>query len=659
MISLGSDTSYRKQSVVNRRMFILSAAKILVFGGIVAQLFSLQINQNKKYLTLSDKNRLREWKLPPIRGDFQDFFGNTIAGNLKVYQLHVIPEQVENFNNLIVRIKDILDLDQKTLNKIIKKKNSQKPWETLIVSENLSWDQFVKINFYLHELSGVKPVLSVARSYPYNENYTHLLGYVAQASQNDIINNEEIKKKHVPGLRVGKIGLEKSLENKLIGMNGVQRYEVNAYGKRINQIDHIEGQKGQSIRLTVDTKIQQKCNELLKDKAGSICVMDIYTGDIVAMHSSPSFDPNLFLYGISLENWENIRTNPKKPLINRSITGLYPPGSTIKPIVALSALENNVISTKFKVNCTGKIEMYGQTYNCWKKKGHGVVNLRDALKVSCDTFFYEMSRRLGVDRLNETAKKFGLGDKVFKNVFNEEKIGLVPSTEWKKNALGRGWVLGETLITGIGQGYIQTTPLQLCLMTAQLANGGFKINPKIIFNKDEPSFEEVKSKMDNNLKKIIQEPDFDDALLDLKNTSGDNDTTFKPLFRNQENIKFVLDAMFASTNEVRGTSYSSRINDKKYQFAGKTGTSQVKRITEAQREQDLDISQIPYEDRDHALYIAFGPYKNPRYSLSVLIEHGGSGGSTAAPIAKKLFKLIIDRHEEREKIKLNKNNLQI
>ena len=659
MISLGSDTSYRKQSVVNRRMFILSAAKILVFGGIVAQLFSLQINQNKKYLTLSDKNRLREWKLPPIRGDFQDFFGNTIAGNLKVYQLHIIPEQVENFNNLIVRIKDILDLDQKTLKKIIKKKNSQKPWETLIVSENLSWDQFVKINFYLHELSGVKPVLSVARSYPYNENYTHLLGYVAQASQNDLLNNEEVKKKHVPGLRVGKIGLEKSLENELIGMNGVQRYEVNAYGKRINQIDHIEGQKGQSIKLTVDTKVQQKCNELLKDKAGSISVMDIYTGDIIAMHSSPSFDPNLFLYGISFENWENIRTNPKKPLINRSITGLYPPGSTIKPIVALSALENNIISTKFKVNCTGKIEMYGQTYNCWKKKGHGVVNLRDALKVSCDTFFYEMSRRLGVDRLNETAKKFGLGDKVFKNVFNEEKTGLVPSTEWKKNALGRSWVLGETLITGIGQGYIQTTPLQLCLMTAQLANGGFKINPKIVVNKDDPSFEEVKSKMDKNLKKKIQEPDFDDALLDLKITSDNNDNMFKPLFRNQENIKFVLEAMFASTNEVRGTSYSSRIKDKKYQFAGKTGTSQVKRITEAQREQDLDISQIPYEDRDHALYIAFGPYKNPRYALSVLIEHGGSGGSTAAPIAKKLFKLIIDRHEEREKIKLNKNNLKI
>ena len=660
MISSGTDTSYRKQSVVNRRMFILSAAKLIVFGGITAQLFSLQINQNKKYLTLSDKNRLREWKLPPIRGDFQDFFGNTIAGNLKVYQLHIIPEQVENFNNLIIRVKDILDLDQKTFKKIVKKKNSQKPWETLIVSENLSWDQFVKINFYLHELSGVKPVLSVARSYPFNENYTHLLGYVAQASSDDLLNNEEIKKRHVPGLRVGKIGLEKSLEKDLIGMNGIQRYEVNAYGKRINQIDHVEGQKGKSIRLTVDTKIQQMCNELLKDKAGSISVMDIFTGDILAMHSSPSFDPNLFLYGISYENWERIRDNPKKPLINRSITGLYPPGSTIKPIVALSALENNIISPNFKVNCSGKIEMYGQTYNCWKKKGHGIVNLREALKVSCDTFFYEMSRRLGVDRLNETAKKFGLGNKVFSNIFNEEKKGLVPSTEWKKNTLGRGWVLGETLITGIGQGYIQTTPLQLCLMTAQLANGGFKINPKIIVNEADLSFEEIKFKIEKNLEKKIQGPDFDDAMVnDIEISSNKDENLFEPLFRNQENVKFVLEAMFASTNEVRGTSYSSRIEDKKYQFAGKTGTSQVKRITEAERELDLDISQIPYKDRDHALYIAFGPYKNPRYAVSIFVEHGGSGGSTAAPMAKKLFKIVIDRHEEREKIRQNHKKLEI
>tara|TARA_B100000989_G_scaffold82820_1_gene59214 strand:- start:5630 stop:7606 length:1977 start_codon:yes stop_codon:yes gene_type:complete len=658
MISGGTDSIYRKQNLIGRRMFILSAAKIVIFGGIVVRLFSLQINENKKYLTLSDKNRLREWKLPPVRGDFKDYFGNVIAGNLKVYQLHVVPEQVENFNYLMVRLKDILNLSQKKFLKIIKKKNLQKPWETLIISENLTWSQFAKINYYLHELAGVKPVLSVARNYPYNENFTHLLGYVAQASKKDIISNEEIKKRHVPGLRVGKIGLEKTFEDQLIGYNGVQRYEVNAYGKRINQVDHVEGKKGSTIRLTVDTKVQEHCNKLLKDKAGSISVMDIYTGEVVAMHSSPSFNPNLFLYGISFDDWKSIKDDPKKPLINRSITGLYPPGSTIKPIVALSALENDVISTNFKVNCKGKIEMYGQTYHCWKDTGHGVVNLRDAMKVSCDTFFYEMSRRLGVDRLNVTAKKFGLGDHVFNGDYSEEKKGLVPSTKWKKNVLGRGWVLGETLITGIGQGYIQTTPLQLCLMTAQLANGGFKIKPKIVMRNSDDSYEFIRSQMEKNYLDHNQEISQDDALVSF--SSKDNINLYKPLFRNRENVKFVLDAMFASTNEVRGTSYSSRITDEKYQFAGKTGTSQIKKITDIQRELDLDISQIPYEERDHALYIAFGPYKNPRYALSIFVEHGGSGSSSAAPLAKKLFKTIIDRHEEREKIRSNnKNNTNV
>ena len=462
MIS-GGDTSFRKLNTINRRMFIISAAKVVVFTGIVVRLFTLQINENKKYLTLSDKNRLREWKLPPERGKFLDFFGNTIAGNLKVYQLHVVPEQVEDFKYLMIRLKDILEIDDKQFSRIIKKKKAQKPWETLVVSENLSWDQFSKVNFYLHELVGVKPVLSIARSYPHKENFTHVLGYVAQASESDLANNEIIKKNHVPGLRVGKIGLEKAFENDLIGSNGIQRYEVNAYGKRINQIDYLEGKSGKNLRLTVDTKIQKLANELLVGKSGSISVMDIYTGDIIAMHSSPSFDPNLFLHGISHKDWQDIRENPLKPLINKTVAGLYSPGSTIKPLVALSALENNVISPKFTVRCTGKMEMYGQTYHCWKKKGHGFMNLRNGIKESCDIYFYETARKLGVDRLNKTGLKFGLGKKVFDKMFIDEKKGLVPSTQWKKDNLGFGWVLGETLITGIGQGYIQTTPLQLCL----------------------------------------------------------------------------------------------------------------------------------------------------------------------------------------------------
>ncbi|MDC0364245.1 penicillin-binding protein 2 [Candidatus Pelagibacter sp.] len=642
-----------KLLTINRRMFIIGAAKFVVFTGIIIRLFSLQITENKKYLTLSDKNRLREWRLPPVRGEFLDYFGNVVAGNLKVYQLHVVPEQVENFKSLMLRLKELLNLSDKQFNKIIKKKNSQKSWETLIVSDNLTWEQFTKINFFLHELTGAKPVLSVSRDYPLSENYTHVLGYVSMASEKDILNNEVIKNNHVPGLRVGKTGLEKSFENDLIGSNGVQRYEVNAYGKRINQIDHEEGTQGKTIKLTIDTEVQKLSNELLKDVAGSISVMDIYTGDIIAMHSSPSFDPNLFLFGISQDDWQLIRNNPLKPLVNKTLSGLYSPGSTIKPIVALSALENDVVSTKFKVNCTGKTEMYGQTYHCWKKKGHGVVDLKNAMKVSCDTYFYEIARKLGVDRLKQTALKFGLGERVLNEIYSNEKKGLVPDTQWKKNALGKGWVIGETLITGIGQGYIQTTPLQLCLMTAQLANGGYKIYPKITSSNDDVPFEVIKSQIDENYKNFTESKkgltEASEQLL-----SFIKEKKHQPLFRNPENIKFIQNAMFVSTNEVRGTSYSSRIKDPKYQFAGKTGTSQVKRITERERELDLKTIEIPYNERDHALYVAFGPYKNPRYALSVLVEHGGSGSVAAAPMAKKLFKLIIDRHEEREKIRKEK-----
>ena len=611
-----SDNVYKLNSI-NRRMFILAVAKVVILGGIVSRLFFLQVKENKKYLTLSDKNRIREWKLPPVRGDFQDFFGNTVAGNFEAYQLHLIPEQVENFKYTMNRIKNILKLSDKQFRKIIKRKKEIKPWETLIVADNLSWENFSRINNNLYDLNGVKPIISISRNYPYKENYTHILGYVSQANENDILSNESIKEKFVQGLKVGKTGLEKTFENELIGNNSIERYEVNAYGRRINQLAFQQGDKGKTIKLTVDTEVQKLANKLLDGKAGSICVMDIYTGHIIAMHSSPSFDPNAFVFGISQDEWQLIRNNPMKPLVNKSLAGNYSPGSTIKPIVALSALENDIVSPKFTVQCRGHkhpLELYGQTYHCWKKEGHGFVNMREAMKQSCDTYFYEVARKLGVDKLSETAKKFGLGRKVFGELFNNEKDGLIPNTVWKKNALGRNWLLGETIITGIGQGYIQTTPVQLCLMTAQIANGGHKIYPK---------------------------------LLQTNNGNEKNDK-FAPLVNNHHNIKFIQEAMFSSTNEIRGTSYKSRIDDPKYQFAGKTGTAQVKRITERDRELDLKTSEIPYEERDHALYVAFGPYKNPRYAISILIEHGGSGGSVAAPLAKILFKKIIDRHEVRK-----------
>ena len=617
----------RKSDVFNRRMFVIGIAKVVILAGIVSRLFSLQINENKKYLTLSDKNRIREWKLPPTRGNIVDYFGNIIAGNLKVYQLHIIPEQVENFNYLLVRLKTLLDLSDKKIQKIIKLKNKLKPWDSIIVSENLTWSQFLKVNNYLYDLVGVKPVMTISRNYPFNDVYTHVLGYVSQPNQEEIIENKTVQERFVPGMKIGKLGLEKKFENHLIGTNAIQRYEVNAYGKRINQLEFQKGSQGNKIRLTLDTEVQKLSAKLLLNKAGSISVMDIYTGDIIAMYSSPSYDPNLFLFGISQDEWELIRNNPLKPLIHKTISGLYSPGSTIKPIVALSALENKIINPNFKVKCTGKTELYGQTFHCWKEKGHGFVSLKNAMKQSCDTYFYEIARLLGVDRLNITAKKFGLGEKVLGQYFDNEKQGLFPNTSWKKNNLGRGWVLGETLITGIGQGYTQTTPLQLCLMTAQIANGGYKIKPKILVNNKPLSLEQAKNSMKFD---SLHSPN-------LK------------LFDDPKNIKIVQEAMFSSTNEIYGTSYKSRIDDPKYQFAGKTGTSQVKRISKRERELDLKLEQIPYKDRDHALYVAYGPYINPRYALSIIVEHGGSGSKTAAPMAKELFKLIIDRDELRKK----------
>ena len=632
-----------KGSIISRRLFLLVSAKIVIIAGIISRLYNLQISDKEKYEILSDKNRIREWKTPPQRGIITDFFSNIIANNQRVFQAHLALDEVINFNQTIFRLKNIIGLSQEEINKIYKKKQKLKPWDTLIISENLTWEQFSKLNLYLHEVEGAKPVLSTSRYYPYANDLVHIVGYVGDASKDDIEKKKEIAENFLPGLKVGKSGIESSQEKLLIGRYGIKRYEVNSSGKRISQIDYLKESQGQHLKTSIDVEIQKLAQNLLKDKAGSICAMDIFTGDIIVMASSPTYDPNKFTHGISISDWNEINKDPLRPLINKSLAGLYSPGSTLKPLVALAALEFGIISPEKKIQCKGHkhpYELYGQKYHCWKKHGHGFMSLRNAIKQSCDIYFYEVARLLGVDRLSIIAKRYGLGFKVLENIFQEEKKGIVPSTKWKKENLDQSWYLGETIITGIGQGYIQTTPMQLCLMMAQIANGGYKIKPKIIYD-NEFSFEEIKSKIKYNNAKILNKNFLKDENINL----------YERIYQNSNNVKFVLESMFASTNERFGTSYKSRIEDEKYQFAGKTGTSQVRRITDRDRELDLDQSEIEYKNRDHALFIAFAPYKNPRYSISVLIEHGGSGGKAAAPIAKKMIKKIIDRHEIREKIR--------
>ena len=636
-------SEFEKGRIISRRLFLLVSLKFALIFGITSRLYNLQISDREKYEILADKNRIREWKTPPQRGIITDYFSNIIANNERVFQAHLVLDEIKNFNQTIFRLKNIIGLTQDDIERIYKKKNKLKPWDTLVVSENLSWEQFSKLNLFLHEVEGAKPVLSTSRFYPYANDSVHIVGYVGDASIKDIERKKEIAKNFLPGLKVGKSGIESSQEKLLIGKYGIKRYEVNSSGKKISQIDYLKEIKGLKLKTSIDIEIQQKAQKLLKDRAGSICVMDIYTGEIIVMASSPTYDPNKFTHGISKKDWNEINTNPLRPLINKSLAGLYSPGSTLKPLVALAALEYGIISPNMKIQCKGHkhpYELYGQKYHCWKKDGHGFMSLRNAIKQSCDIYFYEVARLLGVDRLSIIAKRYGLGSKVLENIYDEERKGIVPSTIWKKQNLDQSWYLGETIITGIGQGYIQTTPMQLCLMMAQIANGGYKIKPKIISD-EKLSFEQIKSKIQNNKLKVINKNYLKEHKFSL----------YERMYKNSNNIEFVLESMFASTNERFGTSYKSRIEDVKYQYAGKTGTSQVRRITERDRELDLDQSEIEYKKRDHALFVAFAPYKNPRYSISVLVEHGGSGGKTAAPLAKSIIKDVIDRHELREKFR--------
>jgi len=635
MLSFNSSNIASKARTIGRRMFLLNSIKAVVLIGIFGRLASLQINEASKYRSLADKNRFRESKFAPPRGIIEDYFGNEIASNTRVYQLHVTPENTPNINELLIRLKSLINLSDRKLNLIQKKIAKQKKWETAIISDNLSWSEFSKLNLFLHELEGVIPVVSIARVYKNNAS-AHAIGYVSEISPRDIRNKKYLANMNIAGISVGKTGLESTLDEEIIGSPGFLRYEVNAYGKKIKQVSINDGLKGKKFRTTLDNEVQVFASKLLENVSGAACVMDIYNGDIISMVSAPSFDPNSFVHGINQDEWNSLLNNRDKPMINKAISGLYPPGSTIKTLTALSALENDIVSSKLVVRCKGFIDLHGERFHCWKKKGHGLVGMRTAIKESCDVYFYEVARRLGIDKLALTAEKFGLGKKVLQN-YNEEKKGVVPNTKWKIKELGKNWYIGETLHSGIGQGYFLTTPLQLTLMTAQIANGGFKIEPRILVDKNDKI---------SNLQKYLNHKNSTP-----RNVMSTDDQIFnfdlKPLFRNQENINLVKDAMFAASNEIGGTSYRSRHKNKNFMFAGKTGSSQIKRFTAEQREAEVKQENIKYLERDHAWFVAFAPVKNPRYAISVLVEHGGSGSSAAAPIASKIIKKVLERHESR------------
>ncbi len=599
-----------KSKTISRRGFVLSLAKFTFFGIVTARLAYLQIFESKKFKQLSDKNRYRELKQVPERGTIFDFKDRIIASNNQVYQLSIFPHEIKNLNEFFYSIKKYVNFDILEVNKFKKeiyRHKRLKKYDAFILNKKLSWKTIANINYHLSDISYVQPIITYEREYKYPEEFSHIIGYVGEPNKKEL-NNISKDFLNIPNLKIGKIGIERKFEEQIIGNPGRSVIETDAFGRQIKLVSDEKGVKGNNFYSTLDQELQVYSKKVLGEESGSIIVMTT-NGQIRCCVSSPSFDSNLFTFGINSFQYKKYLKNEKKPLINKALSSQYPPGSTLKMLVAISAMENNILDKNFKIRCSESTEYFGQKYHCWKEKGHGVVDLKKAIKESCDIYFYEIARLLGVDRLYETALKFGFNKYVLENFF-EEKKGVFPNTKWKKKYVGQPWYLGETIIAGIGQGYIQTTPMQLCKMIAQLANGGYKIKPS--FN----------AKDDFNLgEKII---------------------------KNDDHLKLIHEALVSATNEWKGTSYSSRINGN-LKYCGKTGTSQVRKITQEQREQDIKNKDLPWKFRDHSLFTGYGPVTNPEYAISVVVDHGGSGSLKAAPMAKKVMQKVFELYYPRGK----------
>ena len=600
---------YDTEHLLNRRAALLTIGKGSIFAIMVSRLAYLQITKNENYTSLSDNNRITHRLLEPERGFIFDISGNPIATNKENYQAAIIFEETVNINKALNAFNHILPNAKLDVSETIKRIKKSKKFVPIKLIDNLSWNEFAILNSNVHKLRGVYPVVGFKRYYPESESHAHLVGYVSAIDSKEVYNNPFAK---LNNAKSGKIGIEKSFDHSLRGVLGNKSIEINAAGREIREIQRVESKKGENVQLTIDSELQDFCYSQLKGVSGSISVTNVKTGEYLALVSAPSYDPNLFSTGLDEKTWLKLTADKFKPLINKTITNNYPPGSTIKPLVAIAALESG-INPNEKLYCNGQHEIGDKSlesgvkiFHCWKKEGHGNVDMLEAIKVSCDVYFYQIARKIGINKIAEVCNRFGLGKEVF-DIFYEEKKGVVPDKKWKKEVLGGSWMVGETLSAGIGQGYFLTSSAQLSLALAQIVNGGKKLSPSIIVAQN-----------DSNSKKKY-------------------DTR---IIANANHLEIVKRSLIEATNTIGGTSYKSRIiGDLK--MGGKTGTSQVRVISKKEREDGIIKNKdLPWKERDHGLFIGYGPIDNPLYALSIIIEHGGSGSKTAAPLAKKIFEYI-------------------
>lgn len=585
------------QRCFTRRALLIGAGQIGVLGLLGARLGWLQIAEGQRYKMLSDKNRINIKIIAPSRGQIVDRGGVILASNSQNFRVMVIPEQTDNLEKAVRALQDHISVDEQTIKTILRQARRAPKFAPLQIKENLSWEEVAKIEVNLPDLPGLFIDVGERRNYPLGPAAAHVIGYVGAVNESEMTDDPILS---LPGYKIGKTGIEKSRDLDMRGIAGASEVEVNVVGREVRELDRKDSLPGKKISLTIDAALQAYTQQrLAQQQSASAVLMDAHTGKIYALASHPSFDPNVFSSGIPAALWDQLLNDPANPLTNKAVAGLYPPASTFKIVTAMAGLLSGKITEGRRVFCPGYYNFGNTVFHCWRKGGHGSVNVVEALEHSCDTFFYQVSTDIGIDAIAQTARRFGLGTRMDIGL-PETKAGLVPDPKWKRARFKQPWHQGETIVASIGQGYLLATPLHLAVMTARVVNGGKAVMPWLS--------------------------------ADQAQTGAWPDMDIPPAF-----AALVREGLEKVVNNPGGTAFAARIQDPGLGYGGKTGTAQVRRITKQQRASGVKNEELPWEQRHHALFAGYAPLNAPRYVCAVVVEHGVGGSVAAAPIARDLL----------------------
>jgi penicillin-binding protein 2 len=594
------------QRMFSRRVALLAGGQALLFSALVGRMYYLQVTETERFRLMAESNRVNLRLLPPLRGKIVDRFGLPIADNDPNYRVVIVPEQTSNMRATLKALARVLPIEPDDIEHILRERGRYRAFVPIPVRENLTWDQVARIEVNAPDLPGASIEVDQSRSYPFGASTAHVLGYVGPPAEDEVGNDPLLQ---LPGFRIGKSGLEKVYDSQLRGTAGTSEIEVNALGRVIRELARRDGNPGVELVTTLDIGLQQFVQQrLAEQQSASAVVLDVITGDVLAMGSTPSFDPVAFNRGLTGGEWQALTNDISHPLTNKAIAGQYPPGSTFKTMTAMAGLEAG-IEPSHTVFCPGFVTLGSVSFHCWRHEGHGTLDMLGGIKNSCDVYFYDIARRVGIDAIADMARRFGLGEPAGIDLVGE-KPGLIPDTAWKKATLNDVWHPGETLIAGIGQGFIQATPLQLAVMVARLANGGYALRPHLVR----------------------------EAALSEAAPGEPTVPSFPKMNVDPVHMKLVGEGMRMVVNEPDGTAYNSHISEPGMEMAGKTGSAQVRHITMAERLAGIRKNDdLPWPLRDHALFICFAPTSAPRYAAAVVVEHGGGGAKVAGPIARDIM----------------------